>query len=477
MVKTAEHTKSAFVTEQDGYQLTVNLTPDQMVAYLTIAQLDKEASFRFSVDDLTAVLAQAGVVHGVKKDQLGQIIANVPLNKRQEVARGLPPEKGKDAEFEIMFDTKVDKSPVVGPDGLIDYKNLNLIRNAKAGQQLARKIPALRGQPGMTVTGADVDGLLGKDRPLPKGKNTNASEEDPNVLVATESGAIMSSNGIISIEKVYKLNKDVDISTGNLSHAGNLQITGGVKAGFIVKAEGNIEISKNVEDAEVISNASIVISGGFIGSGNGYLKAKDDVYVKFVENGRIEAGNDINIGGVALNSQIEAGNAICLKGKKAVILGGQATALNMIETDSIGSDLETKTIVKVGYSPTILKEYQQLDSEIKRLKSDFERIKQALYSLVRLEMDDKLSEAQLESLTRLKSCRNEIPLQLETMENAKKELLTKLGENKNAKIVVKGTAYHGSIIQIGALKREIVNEISNCTFRVVRDQIVTVTHN
>jgi uncharacterized protein (DUF342 family) len=130
----------------------------------------------------------------------------------------------------------------------------------------------------------------------------------------------------------------------------------------------------------------------------------------------------------------------------------------------------------VGYSPTLMREYQRVDNEIKRMKIDQERVKQALYSLVRLEMDHKLNEIQKESIGKLKSCRDEMPGQIEFLENQKQELLKKLDENKNAKIIVKGTAYHGSVIQIGMLKKELINDISHCTFRIERDQIVTATH-
>jgi uncharacterized protein len=476
MLKTAESQTAAFDTNQRGFKFTVNLSTDLMTGNLAVIQSDKDASFNFTADDLIAILGQAGIVNGIKHEALAQIVTGGPPKNRIEIARGVSPERGRDAGYEVLFETSRGRTPAVGPGGLIDYKNLNLIRNARTGQALARKIHATMGKAGMTVTGVEVEGLPGKDRALPKGKNTQISTEDPDVLVAADSGAILYSNNVISIEKVYKLPNDVDISTGNLNHTGNLQIGGGIKTGFTVNADGNIEIGKNVEDAAVVSGGSIVISGGFIGSGNGKVQARDDVFAKFIENGRVEAGNDIHVGGVALNSHLEAGNAIHLKGARAVILGGLATAFNLIETDSIGAELGTKTTVRVGYNPAILKEMQDTEAEIKRLKSDFERVKQALYSLVRLEMDNKLSQLQIDSLSRLKSCRDEIPNHIEQLEKRKQELLNELSENKGAKIVVRGTAYRGTIIQIGKLKKELVKDVSNCAFMAEHDQIIIISH-
>jgi uncharacterized protein len=476
MPQVAEKKKSGFSIEERGFQFLVDTSADSMLASLTITASDNQAIFNFKPEELKNILNQAGIIAGIKEDQLQNLAQSPALNKKIEVARGKQPDKGIDAGFELLFDPKSNKAPAVGADGHIDYKNLNLITNAKIGQPLARKKPAAAGAAGFTVTGEEIPSQIGKDHALPKGKNTDISPDDPDLLVASENGSVQFVNNIVIVEKDYKLLKDVDIATGNIKFVGNLQITGTVKSGFSVLVDGNLSISKNVEDSIISSGGSVTIEGGFINSGNGYIRATEDVAIRFIENGKVEAGHDINIGGEVINSNISAGNAIFVKGKKAVILGGQTAAYNLIETDSIGSDMGTKTLVRVGYNPEILREYQHIDSEIKRLKSDTERIKQALYSLVRLEMDSKLSPDQQEMVTKLKACRDAIPGQIEELEQQKAELLKKLEENKGAKIVVRGTAFHGTVIQIGMLKKELNQDVTNCAFMVDRDQIITISH-
>jgi hypothetical protein len=476
MPQVAEKKKSELSFEERGYQFQIDISADSMVAGMTIIPIDKQAIFNFTPDELQAILAKAGVIYGVKQEVLQNLTHSVVSNRRIEVARGKNPEKGIDAGFELLFDTSTRKSPAVGADGHIDYKNLNLIINVRKGQPLARKIPAAIGGPGYTVTGQELPGQMGKDRPLPKGKNTDISPDDPGLLIATENGSVKFANNVVEVEKDYKLLKDVDIATGNIKFVGNLYITGAVKAGFSVMAEGNIFISKNVEDAEISAGGSVNIEGGFVSSGNGFIRAGHDINVKFIENGNVEAGHDININGQTINSNISAGNAIILKGRKAVILGGQTSAFNLIETDNIGSEIGTKTLVRVGYSPELLRQCQHIDAEIKRLKGDAERIKQALYSLVRLEMDSKLSPDQKEMISKLKTYRDAIPEQLEQLERQKIELSKKFEENRAAKIVVRGTAYHGAILQIGLLKKELNQDITNCAFMADRGQIITISH-
>ncbi len=457
--------------------MTVNISPDEMRAHLIIERTDEDAVFSFGLEELTEILNQAGITYGLNNERLQKLPTELPLNKSIEIARGDVPRRGADSSFELLFDASGSRAPKVNDDGYIDYKNLNLINNATQGQPLAKKIPATQGKSGMTVTGREVPGEKGKDRALPKGKNTEVSPDNPDLLIATREGAITFANGLISIDNVFKLSSDVDNSTGNIDFVGSLQIAGTVKAGFRVKAEGNIEIGKNIEDAEVVSGGSIIAKGGFVGSGNGVMKANEDVFVKYVENQRIEAGHDVNISSGTMNAQIVAGNAVLLSGHKSVIVGGCVSASNLIEVNTIGSELGTPTLVRVSYDPSVAKEIQDSEDEAKRLQSDNEKIKNAMYSLTPLELDNKLSQNQKNTLAQLKEHEDRVSKQLEKQEEKRKNLLKKLNENKNAKIVVKGIIYPGAVIQIGSLKKEINKVINGCTFAVERDQIVIVSRH
>jgi len=471
MVNVAEKEAKQIKQKISGFTLTVKISVDKMLAHLFIEQNDKDAVLALSKDELLKILNEAGVIYGINDERLSKISSEVILNKPIEVARGTPCGKGVDSSFELLFEAADSKAPVINEDGCIDYKNLNLIKNATKDQPLVKKIHAARGTPGKTVTGEDVEGKMGKDRALPKGKNTDISPDNKDLLIATKDGSITYANNLVSIDDTYTVNSDVDMASGNIDFVGSLKISGGIKSGFIVKANGNIEIGKNVEDAQVFCGGSVVAKGGFVSSEKGIIKAVEDVFVKYVENGTIEAGHDVNIGGGSMNANVIAGNSILLKGTKAVIVGGKATANNLIEVGTTGSEFGTPTLLRVGYSRKLMKEINEINYKIERLESDSERIKSAMYSLVRLELDNKLNEAQKEALVQFKGHQKEIPGQLENLENQKSELIQKLNENKKAKIVVRGRVFPGTIIQIGMLKREVNKVLSSCTFRISHDQI------
>jgi len=461
--------------ENNGFKFKALISADLMIAQLYIEQVDKDHVWDVGIKELRDFLGNAGITYGIKNDVLEKLLTEPIFNKNIEIARGDTPGKGIDSRFELHFDLAGDKAPVVGDDGYIDYKNLNLISNAVAGQPLAKKIPAAAGDPGITVTGQKVPGKIGKDKSLPKGANTVISEENPDLLLAAKDGAITFANNLISIDNIHKVSSDVDTATGNVDFVGSLQISGDIKAGFQVKAAGNIEISKNIEDARVISGGSVVAKGGFVGSGKGLIEAAEDVFVKYVENQKINAGNDVNIGGEAMNSKIIAKNAVILKGQKAVIVGGSVSAGKLIEASIIGSEFGTPTIVRAGYNIELMDELNKIENEIDRLNSDNERIKKALYTLVRLELDNKINAAQKAAMKQLKDQQVEIPDHVEQLEKRKEELVAKLNENKKAKIEVKNTVYPGTTVQIGVLKREINKVINHCTFGVSHNKIIIMS--
>lgn len=462
----------ALEVKKKEYIFIVSISSDQMQGFLTIKPTDIDADFNFSDDELEQILKDAGIVNGINHKMLQKLTGtDLVLNKPVEVARGSNPGPGIDASFEYFFETSNDKTPVVGDDGLIDYKNLNLINNATKDQPLVKKILPAPGEPGIGVTGKEVQGKPGKDKALPKGKNTEISPDNPDILIASKDGSVCLISNLVVVDDVYTINSDVDTASGNIDFVGSMKISGNIKSGFKVKAGGNIEIGKNIEDADVISGGSVLASGGCVGSGKGIIKAQEDVFVKYVENQKIEAGNDVNIGGGAMNADIMAGNAIMLQGRKAVIVGGSATACNLIEVGTIGSELGTPTLVRVGYNQKIIDELNKLEEEIERLEKDSKKIKEAMYSMVRLELDNKLNQSQKEALEQIRAHQKEIPNQLEVLEEQRNELHRQLNENKNAKIVVKEYVYPGTTVQIGLLKKDINKAIKNCTFKISHDQI------
>ena len=463
-----------------GFKFSVKISPDRLLAHLVIEQErgdDEKRKFEFSREELKNILKKAGVIHGINEDKLEEIAqGKFAVNKPIEVAKGTPPGKSKDAGFELLFDISSENAPIIGDDGLIDYKNLNLVKNATKGQPLAKKIPAEPGKPGMTVTGEKVEGKPGKDRALPQGKNTEISPDNPDLLIASKDGSPLFSNNLVSVSETYKINSTVDVATGNIDFVGSLVIAGGVSAGFKVKAEGNIEIGGNVEDAEIVSGGSVMIKGGFVGSGKGIIKAAQDVFVKYVENQTIVAGHDVHIGGSAVGATIVSNNSVVVEGSRPTIVGGSVTSSNLVKSGSFGSEFGTPTLIRVGYNRKLIDKLNKIDEDINQLKENEKKIKEAMYTLVRLELDNRLNDNQKKALAELKKHQAEIPDQLAELTERKEELERMLNENKKARVVATDTVFPGTIIQIGLKKKEFVKVIKNCTFKISYDQVTFVSN-
>ena len=82
--------------------------------------------------------------------------------------------------------------------------------------------------------------------PLPRGKNTEISE-DGTQLVASIAGSVDFTGNVFQVKPVLEVPGDVDFSTGNINFLGDVNIRGNVLSGFTVRAMGNVRVEGVVE--------------------------------------------------------------------------------------------------------------------------------------------------------------------------------------------------------------------------------------
>jgi hypothetical protein len=199
----------------------------------------------------------------------------------------------------------------------------------------------------MNIFGQPIDST-GKDKPLPQGKNTYASEDGLS-LYASLSGRIINEKGKLQVESILAIHGDIDFSTGNIEFTGDIAISGDVLTGFKVKTEGDIRIKGVVEGAELISTkGSVLIGRGIVGQEKARILAECDVKAEFINEATIEAGHDVIVGEYIMNSIISASNEIRAVEGRGAIIGGKCYAEKSIEAKTIGSTSYLRTEVKVG---------------------------------------------------------------------------------------------------------------------------------
>jgi uncharacterized protein len=424
-------------------------------------------------EEIQSELEKSEVVYGIDRNEIDRAIANRTWDVPIKAALGVAPQKGKDASFEYCFETSQAHHPEEDADGRIDYRNLGFIQNVKEGEVLAKKTPATNGAPGIGVDGKEISALPGRDFPLKTGTNTKPTEDGLS-LIATTGGAIVYKGGIVSVSDVVKIDSDIDFNTGNIDTTGSVIVRGDVKTGFTVKAGGNIEISGNVEDAKIIAEGNILIKGGFFGSGEGEVHAGHDIMIKFAEGQRLNAGNDIIVGGELVNCKVTAKNKVAVKGQKGKILGGEIFAGKEIRVPVAGSDAGTSTLLTVAYDATLMKELHKTIAELNRLDADSKRVKESLYALYRLQMNGKLPDNKAAALQQLEEFQKGVPAELEVNQKRKTEILEKLAEFRDARIIIEDCLFPGVVVHFGIVKREFTDEL-HCAKLLLDGNQVTVS--
>ncbi len=398
--------------------LSITVTEMEMKAYLMI-QPPGIGGSDLSADIIRAFLKNNRVVFGVKEDMLASLEDNPVYNEEILVAEGVKPKNGADAA--IVYNFKVDHSTVdlKEKNGRIDFKELNLIENVVAGQQLAKKSPPEPGQLGHTVTGKTLPAKSGKDGTIPVGKNVKLSE-DRSMAIAEINGQVILLNGKINVEPVYTVTSDVNPHTGNIIFLGTVVIRGSVEDGYSVKAAGNIEVHGNVGKALLDADGDIVIQQGMMGRNEGRVRAGKSVYAKFIEHAQVEAEESVYVSDGILHSTVDANKKIICQGRRASIVGGRLRAAEEINAKNLGSIAGAETILEVGYDPKSKEKLVSLQGKTELLTKELEEINRNLTTLENLKkiqkklpeekqgFYDELSEKKIAALTEMEAAKKTI---------------------------------------------------------------------
>lgn len=440
--------------EEEPYaRLIVEMPRDKMKA--TIRYDTREGARLPTKEMVLEALNEAGVVYGIDEEAIEQGIRGLTAFT---AAQGLAPIAGENAYIDRKFNLGVQGKPVVDDYDKVDYKDLNLFVLAKENQTLAIRIPQTKGTPGKNILGDVVPAQNGRPCPMPEGKNTKVVGER---LIATVNGQIVDKGSRISVDPRLEIKGSVGVSTGDIEFDGMIKITGDVEQGFSVKATGDIEIKGSVNGAQV-SGRNVYISGGITGADRAKVFAEKDVRTAFVENGLIEAGNDIYIADIAYHSQLRAGKRIVMEDKHGQITGGQVVAGEEISVKIIGNASYVVTKVSVGVDPTLQKEYQDLKKSYKESKKRLTHITQTLNTLSKIDIN-KLPPERVESINQL--TRSQFPLagQIKRDERRIMEIESQLANMKNGKIKVSDIIYPGTRISVNGVARAIQSDYRHCT--------------
>lgn len=451
-------------------EMTIEITPDKMIAVISFGKVSVNGH-KLSLEEIKRNIQSKGIVYGINEKVIEEIGKERQVGFKYIIAKGLAPQKGKDAEHKFYFDYEnLGKvQPKEHEDGTVDFKDLNIVHNVTKGQVLYEKIPATNGLEGRNVLGEVVRTQKGKDLRVPRGRNVEILN-DGKTLVAGISGRLCYDNHNIYISPLLVIEKDVDSSTGNIEFVGNIVINGSVKNGFKVKASGSIEIHGCVEAADIEAGDDIVVWYGIQGMDKGTVKTLGNLTAKFIQNAKVEAGGNV-VTEAIMHSEVAANNVYADKGK-GLIVGGKVMAAHYIWATIIGSPMATHTDIQIGIPPHILHEFKEAEKNYFNIIEELKKIEQSVTFLMTKQSQGELSPDRIELLRKLLMTREQSQARQKEITIKYKELSIRIQSITASEIKVKNILHPGTKVTIGSLVKYIKEECIHCNVKKSEADIV-----
>lgn len=451
----------------------VKVSKDKMKAYIVVTkpiggkEITKEA--------IMEALNQNNVVFNINEYEIEKAVDKKIYDKEILVAEGIEPQPGKDAELVYHFDTSTEKSIGIDKDGRIDYHELSLIKNVKAGDKLVTLIPHTQGIPGKNTAGEQVPGKDGKKLALPRGKNVNVSEDGLEITAAVD-GEVKIIDGKVNVFSVYEVKHNVDNSTGNIRFNGKVVVMGNVLTGFIIEAEGDVEVYGVVEGAQIKSKGSIILHRGIQGMNRGELYCEGDLIAKFIENSKIDVKGNIKSDAI-MHSQVTCGKKLEATGRKGLLVGGTFKVGEEIKAKVVGSPMATVTELEVGISPIMRKKYDEIKNELKQINDNLDKTAKAVDLLTKMSRNMELPEDKRVLLSKSVQLKLQLQKKQEQIMKEQNELEEYFEELSKGKIKVYDVIYPGSRIIIGSSTMHIKDSLKFVSFCRVNAEIKMLSYN
>ncbi len=445
---------------KEDYRL--NVSADNMTAVVRFFP-PTQTGKRMTFDDFFKDLRFRNITSGIQMDVLQDHFQSSGIYGTDLViAQGRKPRNGTDARIEYYFNTDVHVQPTMREDGSVDYFHLNVINHCKKGDVLARIIPADEGDDGLNILGNHIRPRTVHKCNLKFGNNIELSEDRLSISSKVD-GHVMLVEDKVFVSDVYEV-ENVDISTGNIEFTGSVQVNGNVASNFEIRAEGNVIINGIVEGACIYAGGNIIIARGMNGMSKGILKAGGNIVAKFLENTKAEAAGYVHAESI-LHTDVSAGTEITVTGRKGFVAGGHVQAGNKIAVRTLGAAMGTPTIVEVGVSPQIKRQYMNTQKEISELVKAIKDAQPIIANFKEKRAKGAtFSEAQVNYVKGIAKAFKEKNEELTRMNAIMQELQQAFDPEKTSSVEVQDFVYAGTTIIIGDASMLVHSSYEYCKF-------------
>ncbi len=382
-----------------GFKLDIN-------RILTLFSEDQEADViedlkNITVELLITALNKNGVKFGIDVNALNRIVERANYNTSNLVARGKAQTDGVDGYVVEHYSRERDVKPHLLDNGDIDHKELGLIVDVEKGAIIADVVKEVPPVSGTGVSGNELLGRPGKPPVIPQGTNTSISADGTH-LIANVSGNLVFKQGKFCVEQLVVINGNVDSAIGNIEFSGDVEVKGDVFFGYTISSKKNVKITGSVEGANIYAGGDITVGYGINGQQKGFVSAKGDIKAMFIENCEVYAEGNIT-SQVIINSHVSSEKEISATTGKGVISGGEIIAVKRISANTIGSEVNIPTVLRLGMTQKLTQNIQELENSIAEIEEEMDLIGKNITYLELLEQQGQITADRKELLLKLKA--------------------------------------------------------------------------
>jgi len=261
------------------------------------------------------------------------------------IAKGKELVNGREEEVKPFFDLK-EKAGKLKDDGTIDFKEKEKFLNIKAQDVIGEYVAGKKPEKGYDVFGNEIPAFVEKNSGYKIGKNLKV---EGNKVISEINGIIeIDEFNKISVSNIIKIEKDVDLSTGNIKSESSIHIMGKINPGFLVETSADLFVDDAVFNSNVKVGGNCVIRHGITGElQKNNIIVKGNLTCEYIENSVVRCEKNLQFSSSILHSKINCGGTVKGTGK-AVIIGGEIFASQGIYANEIGSKLSVPTVLIVG---------------------------------------------------------------------------------------------------------------------------------
>lgn len=421
----------------------ISVNPNRTTAFASFNR-PENGGWDITVERIKSAMAEKMISYGILEDDIRTAVEQKRYGENICVAKWDAPENGVDGAIKYHFSTESHAAPVENEHGVVDYKNLGIVKNITAGTPIADITMPTEGTPGKDITGMTVAQKKGVPAKFNVGKGATLVNDGTQIIAAVD-GNLVYRNGAFCVDEMLVINGDVEVSTGNIDFIGAVTVKGSVFEGFRVTSKRDIVVNGTVSGAEIRADGNVSVK---IGAINSTITARGNVKLGFCENSKITADGCVEsvsfVGGEIFSRQ-----KIIASGK-GVIMGGKLTALDGIEASVIGSEKYVKTELTLGNNAVLSEERDSLEKQIVEMEEKADQLGKILLTLAEMQKKGKLSPDREQMKT--DSLRNKLRIQSDIKRYKARiaEIDDTLQLTQNLSIACKRMIYPGVTLRINS---------------------------